>query len=136
MLVKKLPKIHPVKCRKAASSSCEQGGIFNRVNFKKLKGLIPVITQDHKTNKVLMLGFMNKDALKKTLKEGKVTYWSRTRKKLWTKGETSGSFQLVKEIWLDCDNDTLLIKVKQMGNVCHTGNRTCFFQKIYAKKQK
>ena len=106
-----------------------------RINWKKLNGLIPIITQDFKTGRTLMLGFMNKIALKKTLKEGKVTYWSRTRKKLWQKGETSGNFQLVKQIWLDCDNDTLLIKVKQIGNVCHTGNKTCFFQKIYAKRK-
>ncbi len=104
--------------------------IIKKIDFRKMKGLAPVITQDYKTNKVLMLGFMNKDALKKTLKEGKVTYWSRTRKKLWTKGDTSGNLQLVKEIWLDCDNDTLLIKVKQIGSVCHTGRKTCFFQKI------
>ena len=106
-----------------------------KINFKKLNGLLPVITQDVKTNKVLMLGFMNKEALEKTLKESKVTYWSRTKKKLWTKGETSGNFQLVKEIWLDCDSDTLLIKVKQIGNVCHTGNKTCFFKKIYGKNE-
>jgi len=80
-----------------------------KLDWKKLNGLIPVVTQDFKTNKVLMLGFMNKEALKKTLKERKVTYFSRVRKKLWTKGETSGNFQLVKEIFLDCDNDTLLI---------------------------
>ena len=109
--------------------------LLEKINFKKLKGLIPIIVQDYKKNKVLMLGFMNKSALKKTLKEGKVTYWSRTRKKLWTKGETSGNFQIVKEIWLDCDSDTILIKVKQLGNVCHTGNKTCFFQKIYASKK-
>jgi len=101
-----------------------------KLDWKKLNGLIPVVTQDFKTNKVLMLGFMNKEALKKTLKEGKVTYFSRVRKKLWTKGETSGNFQLVKEIWLDCDSDTLLIKAKPRGNVCHTGNKTCFFKKI------
>lgn len=124
MSVKKTPKIHPVKyCLKQ----------FNRVNWRKLKGLVPVITQDFKTNRVLMLGFMNKEALKKTLKEGKVTYWSRTRKKIWTKGESSGNFQIVKRIWLDCDNDTFLIKVKQIGNVCHTGHSTCFFQKIKKK---
>ncbi len=104
--------------------------IIKKIDFRKMKGLAPVITQDYKTNKVLMLGFMNQDALKKTLEEGKVTYWSRTRKKLWTKGDTSGNLQLVKEIWLDCDNDTLLIKVKQIGSVCHTGRKTCFFQKI------
>lgn len=109
--------------------------LIKSINWEKLNGLIPVISQDFKTNKVLMLGFMNKEALKKTLKEDKVTYWSRIRKKLWTKGETSGHFQLVKEIWLDCDNDTILIKVKQIGNVCHTGNKTCFFQKIYEKRE-
>jgi len=104
--------------------------LINQADFKKLKGLIPVITQDYKTNKVLMLGFMNKKALEKTLEEKKVTYWSRTRKKFWTKGEESGHFQLVKKIWLDCDNDTILIKVKQIGNVCHTGNSTCFFKPL------
>ena len=98
-----------------------------------MNGIIPVITQDYKTNKVLMLGFMDKTALKKTLKNGKVTYLSRTRKKLWQKGEISGHFQLVKEIFLDCDNDTLLIRVRQIGNVCHTGKKTCFYQKIYDK---
>ena len=108
---------------------------FPKIDFKKLKGLIPVVTQDYKTGKILMVAFMNKDALKKTIKGGRVTYWSRSRKKLWTKGETSGHFQDVKEIWLDCDNDTLLIKVKQRGNVCHTGHKTCFFRKIYEKKK-
>ena len=103
---------------------------LSKLNWKKLNGLIPVITQDYKTKKVLMLGFMNGEALKKTLKERKVTYFSRTRKQLWTKGETSGNFQLVKQIWLDCDNDTLLIKVKQIGKVCHTGHKTCFFRKL------
>lgn len=101
-----------------------------QLNWHKLNGLAPVITQDFKTGKVLMLGFMNKEALEKTLKEGKVTYFSRTRKKLWTKGETSGNFQLVKKIWLDCDLDTLLIKVDQIGNVCHTGHKTCFFRRL------
>ena len=104
--------------------------LFSLIDWKKVNGLIPVITQNYKTEKVLMLGFMNKEALEKTLKEDKVTYWSRTRKELWTKGETSGHFQFVRGIWLDCDNDTLLIKVKQTSNVCHTGRKTCFFQKI------
>lgn len=101
-----------------------------RFNWSKLKGLIPVVAQDYRTSQVLMLGFMNKVALKRTLKEGKITYWSRTRRRLWTKGETSGNFQIVKEIWLDCDKDTLLIKVKQLGNVCHAGNKTCFYRKL------
>ena len=103
---------------------------FPKINWEKMGGLVPAIAQDAKTRKVLMVGFMNKSALKKTLGDGKATYFSRTQKKLWAKGETSGNFQLVKEIWLDCDNDTLLIKVKQIGNVCHTGKKTCFFKKI------
>lgn len=107
-----------------------------KLNWKKGKGLIPVITQDFKTNKVLMLGFMNKKAFEKTLREGKVTYFSRSKKKLWQKGETSGNFQLVKEIYLDCDHDTLLIKVEQKGVVCHTGRNTCFFKKIKWKRIK
>ncbi len=108
--------------------------IIEKIDFKKLNGLIPVVTQDYGTGAVLMLGFMNKDALKKTIKEGKVTYWSRSRDKIWTKGETSGNSQIIKEIYLDCDNDSLLIKVEQIGNVCHTGNETCFFQKINTKE--
>lgn len=109
------------------------------LNFKKLNGLIPAVIQDYKTNKVLMVGFMNKEAYEKTLKTGKVWYYSRTRKKLWMKGETSGNVQVVKEILVDCDNDTLLIKVKQKGNAsCHTGYETCFYRtkdgKIVDKK--
>lgn len=101
-----------------------------KLQWKKFGGLIPVVTQDFKTKNVLMVGFMNKQALKKTLQEGRVSYFSRTRKKLWTKGETSGHFQLVKKMAVDCDNDTLLIKAKQIGNVCHTGHKTCFYRKI------
>ena len=107
--------------------------IIKKINWEKSNGLIPVVTQDIKTNEVLMLAFMSKEALEKTLKLGKVTYWSRTKKRLWTKGETSGHFQRVQEILLDCDNDSLLIKVEQIGNVCHTGNKTCFFRKLKIK---
>jgi phosphoribosyl-ATP pyrophosphohydrolase/phosphoribosyl-AMP cyclohydrolase len=96
------------------------------LNFKKGNGLIPVIIQDDYTNKVLMLGFMNQEALKKTKQEGKVTFYSRTKKRLWTKGETSGNFLYVKEIITDCDNDTLLIKAEPAGPVCHEGSTTCF----------
>lgn len=96
------------------------------INFQKLNGIIPVVVQDVNTLAVLMVGFMNKEALEKTMREGKITYWSRTREKLWTKGETSGNFQLVKKIWIDCDNDTLLVQVEQLGHTCHTGNKTCF----------
>ena len=95
-----------------------------------MNGLIPAIIQDYKTDDVLMLGFMNKEAYKKTIKIGKVTFWSRTRKKIWTKGETSGDFLLVKKTYIDCDNDTILIKAEPKGPTCHTGNKTCFFNEI------
>jgi phosphoribosyl-AMP cyclohydrolase len=97
------------------------------IDFKKGKGLIPVIVQDASTNEVLMLGYMNREAWEKTLKAKRATYWSRSRKKLWSKGETSGYFQEIKEIYLDCDGDTLLLKVDQMGGAaCHNGYRSCF----------
>lgn len=89
-------------------------------------GLIPVIIQDHITLKVLMLGFMNEEALRKTEKENKVTFYSRSKQRLWTKGETSGNFLFVKDISIDCDNDTLLIKAEPTGPVCHTGADSCF----------
>ena len=89
-------------------------------------GLIPVIIQDHITLKVLMLGFMNEEALRKTEKENKVTFYSRSKQRLWTKGETSGNFLFVKDISIDCDNDTLLIKAEPIGPVCHTGADSCF----------
>lgn len=90
------------------------------------KGLIPAIVQHYLTNQVLMLGFINEEALQKTKSEGKVTFFSRSKNRLWTKGETSGNFLLVKEIIADCDNDTLLIKADPTGPVCHTGSATCF----------
>ncbi len=93
---------------------------------KYTDGLIPVVIQDNNTGKVLMLGFMNEEAFIKTNQEGKVTFFSRSKQRLWTKGETSGNFLLVKEILIDCDNDTLLIKAEPVGPVCHTGADTCF----------
>ncbi len=96
------------------------------LNFNKLNGLIPAIIQDIKTKEVLMLGFMNQNAYDKTIKEQKVTFFSRSRNILWTKGETSGNYLNVKEIVPDCDNDTLLILVEPTGPVCHTGRKTCF----------
>ena len=97
------------------------------IDFKKGEGFIPVVIQDASTNQVLMLGYMNQKSWEETLKTGKVTFWSRSRKKLWLKGETSGHFQEVREIWLDCDGDTLLIKVDQIGGAaCHTGFQSCF----------
>ena len=96
------------------------------IDFKKGSGLVPVIIQDWSTNKVLMLGYMNEEALKKTRTEGKVTFYSRTKERLWTKGETSGNFLNVREIISDCDHDTLLIKAEPKGPTCHTGTDTCF----------
>ena len=96
------------------------------IDFEKMGGLVPAIIQDNVTRKVLMLGFMNKEAYDKTVETGKVTFWSRARNCLWTKGETSGNFLNVKEILLDCDKDTLLIKARPEGPVCHTGADTCW----------
>jgi phosphoribosyl-ATP pyrophosphohydrolase/phosphoribosyl-AMP cyclohydrolase len=96
------------------------------LDFKKMNGLIPAVIQDDQTNKVLMLGFMNEEALEKTQKTGKVTFFSRTKNRLWTKGEESGNFLNVVSIAEDCDHDTLLIKVNPVGPVCHTGSDTCF----------
>ncbi len=93
---------------------------------KYTDGLMPVIIQDNNTQKVLMLGFMNEEALNKTKKDSKVTFYSRSKQRLWTKGESSGNFLLAKEILTDCDNDTLLIKAEPKGPVCHTGADTCF----------
>ncbi len=99
-------------------------------------GLIPVIVQDYKTDQVLMMAYMNQEAFQKTLETGKMTYYSRSRKTLWLKGETSGHFQYVKSLSLDCDNDTILAKVHQIGAACHTGNRSCFFKTLAAKAYK
>jgi phosphoribosyl-AMP cyclohydrolase / phosphoribosyl-ATP pyrophosphohydrolase len=97
------------------------------IDFKKyVDGLVPAIVQDFKTNKVLMLGFMNAEAVKKTEEIGKVTFYSRSKNRLWTKGEESGNFLMLKEMSVDCDNDTLLIKAHPVGPVCHTGADTCF----------
>lgn len=90
-------------------------------------GLIPAVVQDYKTNEVLMMAYMNQEAFQKTVETGRMTYYSRSRQKLWLKGETSGHYQYVKELKIDCDNDTILAKVKQIGAACHTGNRSCFF---------
>lgn len=103
--------------------------MIENLDFKKVNGLMPCIIQDEATRKVLMLGYMNEEALKKTQAENRVTFFSRTKNRLWTKGETSGNFLNVKNITSDCDNDTLLIKVNPMGEVCHTGSDTCFDEK-------
>jgi len=94
------------------------------------QGLIPAIIQDVNTNEVLMMGWMNEEALGKTLDTGKTHFWSRSRQKLWLKGETSGHHQLVRDIYVDCDGDVLLIKVEQIKAACHIGYRSCFFRKL------
>jgi phosphoribosyl-ATP pyrophosphohydrolase/phosphoribosyl-AMP cyclohydrolase len=99
------------------------------INFDKSGGLVPCIIQDANTNQVLMLGFMNDEAYQKTVQEKKVTFFSRTKQRLWTKGETSGNYLMLSEVLLDCDQDTLLIKVNPVGPVCHTGADTCFNEK-------
>lgn len=101
------------------------------IDFAKGSGLVPVIVQDDETKEVLMLAYMNREAWLKTLETGKATYWSRSRNELWVKGETSGHVQMVKEMLIDCDSDTLLLKVNQVGGAaCHTGYRSCFFKRV------
>jgi len=105
------------------------------MDYSKLNGLIPAVIQDAETSEVLMVGFMNDEALARTRSTGFATFFSRTRNKLWMKGETSGNRLAVTDILVDCDDDTVLVKVKPQGdgNVCHTGERTCFFRKLDAK---
>ena len=121
---------------------CEEQGIKmtsfeSLISFSEFKvnedGLIPVIVQHYKTGEVLMMAYMNEQAYETTLKTGKMTYFSRSREKLWIKGETSGHFQYVKSLTIDCDKDTILAKVEQIGAACHTGNPTCFFQSLVGK---
>ena len=104
------------------------------MDYSKLDGLIPAVIQDHDTSEVLMVGFMNETALASTRRTGYATFFSRTRNMLWTKGETSGNRLEVVDIFVDCDEDTVLVKVKRLGdgNVCHTGERTCFYRKLTA----
>jgi phosphoribosyl-ATP pyrophosphohydrolase/phosphoribosyl-AMP cyclohydrolase len=100
-----------------------------KINFSKLNGLVPCVVQDARSSRVLMLGFMNEEAYQKTIKEKKVTFFSRSKQRLWTKGESSGNFLELVEIKEDCDHDTLLIKVHPKGPTCHTGADTCFNEK-------
>ena len=96
-------------------------------------GLIPVVVQDYQNNQVLMVAYMNEESFTLTVKTGKMTYWSRSRRELWIKGLTSGHFQYVRSLYLDCDNDTILAKVEQIGAACHTGSRSCFFKPLLEK---
>jgi phosphoribosyl-AMP cyclohydrolase len=108
-----------------------QGNDMVSLDFSKFDGLVPAVAQDYRTGEVLMLAFMNPEAWAATLKTGKATYYSRTRQTLWVKGETSGHVQMVKEIRIDCDNDTVLLKIEQLGGAaCHTGHASCFYRRI------
>jgi phosphoribosyl-AMP cyclohydrolase len=102
-----------------------------KLDFEKTNGLIPAIAQDDETGEVLMLAYMNQQAFEETVKSGKATYYSRSRNTLWKKGETSGHLQVVKEIRVDCDHDTILLKVEQIGGAaCHKGYKSCFFSRV------
>jgi len=103
--------------------------LVDEIKFDE-KGLVPAIIQDSQNNEVLMLGYMNRETFEKTMESGKVHFWSRSRKKVWVKGETSGHTQKVIAVFLDCDVDTILVKVEQRVAACHTGYRTCFYRKI------
>jgi phosphoribosyl-AMP cyclohydrolase / phosphoribosyl-ATP pyrophosphohydrolase len=134
------PPFAPLKCLAPPSFLQERRGsggmsayihrekqkAMNNINFSKLNGLIPAVIQDSTTLQVLMVGFMNEESYEKTRREGKVTFFSRSKNRLWTKGETSGNFLIVKEITTDCDNDSILIQVDPAGPVCHTGTKSCF----------
>ena len=101
-----------------------------RIDFEKGNGLVPCIVQDYKTLQVLMLAYMNEESLQTTVETGLATYWSRSRGELWVKGETSGHYQHVKEILVDCDEDTILLKVDQDTAACHTGKYSCFYRNL------
>lgn len=100
------------------------------IDFEKGNGLVPTIVQDFKTKEVLMLAYMNKESLEITLKEKKACYFSRSRNELWLKGKTSGHYQYIKDIKIDCDNDTILLIVDQIGAACHTGKHSCFYRRL------
>lgn len=108
--------------------------VHSPVSWADLKlngdGMVPVIVQDAENNQVLMLAYMNQQAFEETLRTGVMTYWSRSRNELWVKGLTSGHFQYVRALFLDCDNDTILARVEQIGAACHTGSRSCFFTQL------
>lgn len=107
-----------------------------KVNFEKMSGIVPVVVQDSSTGRVLTQAFMNREALHLTLTNGKIHYWSRTRRKIWLKGEESGHHSLLQNAILDCDDDSILFKVQQIGVCCHTGQETCFHNPVIAEKEK
>ncbi len=124
--------------KELAKKGLEMNVFLTSLSFSDFKldnsGLIPVIVQDYKNDEVLMLAYMNEEAYNKTLETGKMTYYSRSRNQLWCKGDTSGHYQYVKKMYIDCDNDTILAKVEQVGAACHTGNRSCFFTELASQK--
>jgi len=103
--------------------------LFEKIKFNE-KGLVPAVAQDADTGEVLMLGYMNQEALHRTLAGDDIWFYSRSRQELWHKGETSGNYIKVSSVWIDCDGDTILVKAHPTGPVCHTGNKTCFFQEL------
>jgi len=116
-------------------SEAEAEKFVEKVDFEKMKGLVPVVVQDSSNNRVLTQAFMNKQALQLTLTSGKMHYWSRTKKRIWLKGEESGHHSLLQNAILDCDNDSILFKIQQIGVCCHTGRETCFHNPIIAEKE-
>jgi phosphoribosyl-AMP cyclohydrolase len=123
---------YTILCSGSAGAANGRGRLISDLKFNE-KGLIPAIVQDADTGEVLMLGYMNEEALLRTLSGDEVWFYSRSRQELWHKGETSGNRLKVRSVWKDCDTDTLLIKVHPTGPVCHTGNKTCFFQQLTKK---
>ncbi|MGX6980039.1 phosphoribosyl-AMP cyclohydrolase [Vagococcus elongatus] len=110
--------------------------LLEQIDFEKQKGLVPAVVQEAATGEVLMLAYMTKESLLQTMETQLATYYSRSRQELWVKGATSGHYQKVKQIVADCDYDTLLIKVTQIGSACHTGEKTCFFNQLYGGENK
>ncbi|KPV63406.1 MAG: Phosphoribosyl-AMP cyclohydrolase [Candidatus Bathyarchaeota archaeon BA2] len=117
-------------------SETEVEDFVKKVDFEKADGLVPVVVQDASNDKVLMQAFMNEEALRLTLKSGKMHYWSRSRGRIWLKGEESGHHSLLQNAIIDCDNDAILFKVQQIGAVCHTGQETCFYKPVIAEEKR
>jgi phosphoribosyl-ATP pyrophosphohydrolase/phosphoribosyl-AMP cyclohydrolase len=115
-------------------SEKEINEFISKINFKKMNGLVPVVIQDIDSDKVLMQAFMNEEALRLTLKTGKMHYWSRTKGRIWLKGEESGHYSILENAVLDCDNDAILFKVHQIGVCCHTGKESCFYTSLLPLK--
>ncbi len=106
-------------------------GQMEKLNFSKGNGLLPAIAQDYESNEVLMMAYISEESWQKTLETGKATYWSRSRNQLWIKGESSGHYQVIKDILVDCDEDTVIFKVEQLGKAaCHKGYKSCFFRRV------